>query len=170
VPRWLTPELYSYLALLDHGDAVMVMKEPRIYGANFAVRASWFDRVSFETSLGRIGTKLRIGEDTMLLGQIMEQGGKLLYWPCAVVHHRIDATRMTKSYFRRWHYEIGMAQGKVMEVNYKRALFGIPYVVYRRLIGHAWDWTVASAKREPAFRHELHAIRPFGWPDRCASG
>jgi len=162
VPRWLTQDLHGYLALLDLGDAAIALDTPAIFGANFAVRASWFARGGFETSLGRIGGRFRMGEDTALLCRIMEQGGQLLYWPRAVVHHRVEPERMTKSYFRRWHYDMGLAQGEVMEVNYKRALFGIPYVIYRRVMEHAWEWAAASVKGKPAFTHELHIIRLAG--------
>ena len=159
VPRWLTEDLYSYLALLDLGEAPKILDEPYIYGANFAVRRRWMERNSFSTTLGRVGTSLRIGEDTALLVDIMRQGGKLVYWPCAVVHHRIEESRLTKTYFRRWHCELGQMQGELFDGNHRRSLCGVPYRVYREILEHSYDWGKAAVSGRPAFVHELHVRR-----------
>lgn len=169
VPGWLTPQLYSYLALVDHGETSIEMNSPRIYGANFAVRASWLANNKFETNLGRIGTRLRIGEDIALLTAIMQQGGKLFYWPKAVVHHRIEPGRMTKSYFRRWHSELGQTQGELMDQAHRRSLFGVPYRVYRELIEASYNWSKAALKRQPTFRHELNLHRLARCMYACAT-
>jgi glycosyltransferase involved in cell wall biosynthesis len=159
VPDWLRPRLYSYLALVDHGDSPVEMTSPRLYGANFAVRATWLAKNRFNTSLGRVGARLRAGEDSDILAKIMEQGGRVYYWPNAIVHHRIDPDRMTKGYFRRWHSELGQMQGELMDRNHRRTLLGTPYRVYRELMEASYSWGKACLKRESRFHHELNVIR-----------
>jgi hypothetical protein len=159
VPQWLTPDLYDYLALLDLGDESIILDVPRLYGANFAVQRCWMSRNRFSTSLGRVGNNLRIGEDTALLTDIMRQGGKLLYWPRAVVHHRIEEHRLNKSYFRRWHAELGKMQGELFDPNHRRKLFGVPYRVYREIIEHSYHWGKAAVRGSTDFTHELHLRR-----------
>jgi glycosyltransferase involved in cell wall biosynthesis len=159
VPGWLNPQLYSYLALVDNGDEPVEMTTPRIYGANFAVRADWLAKNKFDPKFGRTGGRLRIGEDIALLNAIMEQGGKLYYWPKAVVHHRIDPERMTKRYFRRWHAELGQMQGELMDPNHRRTLFNVPYRVYRELIEGSFRLGKACVKRQPTFYDELNMRR-----------
>jgi glucosyl-dolichyl phosphate glucuronosyltransferase len=159
VAHWLQPQLYSYLALVDHGESPIEMTSPRLYGANFAVRAEWLAKNKFDTNLGRVGGNLRIGEDIALLAKIMEQGGKIFYWPKAVVHHRIEPERMTKAYFRRWHSELGQMQGELMDPNHRRTLLGVPYRVYREMLQAGYSWSKACVKRQPTFNHELNARR-----------
>ena len=159
VPEWLTPELYSYLALLDLGDGPMTLDVPQLFGANFAVQRAWMTRNRFSTSLGRVGDCLRIGEDTALLGDIMRQGGQLVYWPRAVVHHRIEEHRLNKAYFRRWHSEVGEMQGELFDPNHRRTLWGVPYRVYREIIEHSYGWGTAAFRGRTAFAHELQLRR-----------
>ena len=159
VPSWLTEDLHGYLALLDLGDEPRIMDEPRLYGANFAVQRDWMKRHRFSTSLGRVGTSLRVGEDTALLADIAEQGGALFYCPHAVVRHRIEEWRLTKSYFRRWHTELGQMQGELFDENHPRTLCGVPFRVYREILEHSFELGKAACLRRPVFPHELELRR-----------
>ena len=58
-PKWLTKDLYGYLALLDYGENPFYIDSPEIWGANFAVKSSLFQKYGyFDTTLGRLPTKL----------------------------------------------------------------------------------------------------------------
>jgi hypothetical protein len=143
------------------------MATRQICGANFAVRRSWLAKNRFATAFGRIGNRMRIGEDTALLSDIRKQGGTLLYWPAAVVHHRIETSRMTKSYFRRWHCDIGQMQGELSDRDHPRTLFGVPYRVYRELIHESCRWARSGIRGQPAFIHELHIWRLLAFARAC---
>jgi glycosyltransferase involved in cell wall biosynthesis len=163
-PDWLGPELHGFLALLDHGDSPVVMTEPALWGANLAFRREVFRTIRFHGALGRIGDKLYNGEDSDLLLRLMERGERVLYWPRAVVHHNIPEQRLTKAYFRKWHWDAGSMAAKRMPRRVARSLLGIPYHFYRRTAQDLAAWSHRTLKRErDAFLTELQLVRTAGF-------
>jgi glycosyltransferase involved in cell wall biosynthesis len=163
-PDWLGPELHSFLALLDHGDDPVEMKEPALWGANLAFRRDVFRTVRFHAALGRIGDKLYNGEDSDLLQQLIARGERVLYWPHAVVHHNIPEQRLTKAYFRKWHWDAGSMAAQRMPRRIARSLLGIPYHFYRRTAADLAAWSHLALKRESdAFLRELQLVRTAGF-------
>jgi GT2 family glycosyltransferase len=76
-PKWLKPDLYVYLALLDYGDSVTYMDLPNIWGANFAVKSEMFKKYGlFDSNLGRIPRKLYGYEETEFLQRLKNAGEK----------------------------------------------------------------------------------------------
>jgi len=111
-PKWLTGNLYGYLALLDYGDTAFSLDKPLIWGANFAVKARALHYYGpFNTRLGRIPGKLYAGEETDFFARLLRGSQKIVYAPKVVVHHCIPEERMKKSYFRRWAYDQGELAG-----------------------------------------------------------
>ncbi len=122
-PRWLIPDLFGMLALLDLGGRPIYLTSPSIYGANFAVRAEMFRKYgAFNINLGRIGKRLSCHEEYDFLLRLHHAGEKILYHPNVLVHHCISRERMSKSYFRRWRYYAG-ASSAVMQKNVSRKDF-----------------------------------------------
>lgn len=113
-PKWLIPDLYDYLALLDYGDSVFLMDSPNIWGANFAVRAAAFSKYGvFDTSRGRIPGKLYAGEEIEFFQRLQDAQEQILYYPFAVVFHCISANRVKKNYFRKWRFDEGEMAAKL---------------------------------------------------------
>jgi glucosyl-dolichyl phosphate glucuronosyltransferase len=107
-PDWLDPSLYAYLAVADYGDRPLYLESPKVWGANLSFRADVLTRYGqFDTELGRAPGKLYAGEEVELLRKLLQEGEKILYYPSAVVHHRIGGDRVTKGYFRRWRHDQG---------------------------------------------------------------
>jgi glucosyl-dolichyl phosphate glucuronosyltransferase len=114
-PKWLKPNLYPYLALLDHGDSVAYMDPPDIWGANFAVKSDIFKKYGpFDSNLGRIPNKLYAGEETEFLHRLQKAGEKILYHPFSIIYHSVPAHRMSKRYFRKWSFDQGELRGILM--------------------------------------------------------
>jgi len=114
-PKWLKPDFYGYLALLDHGDSVAYLDKPDIWGANFAVKSQIFKKYGlFDSNLGRRPGKLYSGEETEFLKRLLKAGEKLLYDPRSIVHHNIPAHRMSKKYMRKWRFDQGEMEGILM--------------------------------------------------------
>lgn len=141
-PRWLDSSLYAYLALADYGDDPLCLKTPKVWGANLSFRADVFAKYGrFSTSLGRAPGKLYAGEEVELLRTLLREGEKVLYYPAAVVHHRIGGHRTTKNYFRQWRYD----QGELEAINrdgdqahaIARELFGLIVRELPRYAAHA---------------------------------
>jgi glycosyltransferase involved in cell wall biosynthesis len=163
-PHWLGPKLHSFLALLDYGDAPIEMKDPILWGANLAVRRDVFDTMRFDGGLGRSGDKLYNGEDAALLQKLIDRGDRVIYWPRAVVHHNIPAQRLTKAYFRKWHWDAGSMAAQIMPKDIVRSLLGIPYHFYRKALMDAATWLRRSLRRDQeAFVAELQLVRTAGF-------
>src|SRR6185369_4163368 len=171
LPKWpapppdsVAPELPSFLSLLDHGDKPVVLTEPVLWGANLAFRREVFDTIRFHSALGRIGNKLYNGEDSDLLLRLIARGERVLYWPRAVVHHNIPRQRLTKAYFRKWHWDAGSMAAQRMPRRVARSLLGIPYHFYRRTAQDLASWSHRTLTRErDAFLTELQLVRTAGF-------
>jgi glycosyltransferase involved in cell wall biosynthesis len=123
-PRWLIPELYGMLALLDLGEKPLYLNYPFIFGANIAVQAKMFKKYGlFNENLGRVGKKLFSHEELDFLLRLHNGGEKILYHPDILVHHCISRERMSKLYFRKWKYYAG-ASSAIMVKNVKRSNLG----------------------------------------------
>lgn len=117
---WLTAaplrqHVWGILALLDRGE-VPVMAKPTesnfLIGANMAFRAATLRRIGgFRTDLGPHGAMLMRGEDTELLARLQQRGGRVVYAPEAVVHHRVARERMSLAYARRRRFYGGYSDG-----------------------------------------------------------
>jgi glycosyltransferase involved in cell wall biosynthesis len=115
-PKWLKPDLYGYLALLDKGDSSAYMDALDIWGANFAVKSEMFKKYGlFDTNLGRTPAKLYSGEEAEFLLRLQNAGEKILYYPLSIIHHHIPACRMSKKYMRRWEFDNGEMEGILMK-------------------------------------------------------
>ena len=159
-PRWLreNPHIWWCIALL-HSEKVEILVwpevkgSPQIWGANMAFKRSLFHEVGcFDTRLGNVGRKLYRGEETELIRRALKKGKKLIYDPKLTVHHRIDANRMTKNFFRKVAFDSGQAQVELSALEFSVAVFGAPRWLYGILARGACRWmTQALLGREDAF-------------------
>ncbi|MDV7401319.1 hypothetical protein RZS08_58420, partial [Arthrospira platensis SPKY1] len=71
-----------------------------------AFRREVFDKVGlFDTSRGRKGKVLASGEDGEMFERILAAGLKAVFLGRSRVHHKVEAFRTQKAYFRRWRYQ-----------------------------------------------------------------
>jgi glycosyltransferase involved in cell wall biosynthesis len=113
-PSWVTDELLGFLGKLDYGPHTKWLSEPQtpFYGGNFACRMDLFDEVGrFDVQLGRKGRDNTGGEDTVFYRQLVEAGKQVRWVPQAVIHHRIEAGKLRKSYFLDLHFRQGRMEG-----------------------------------------------------------
>jgi glycosyltransferase involved in cell wall biosynthesis len=110
-PPWLGDQLLNVLAMQDYGETPFEFArvgEPRfLYGANFAFRrTSLVQAGMFKADAGRSG---RFGgyEDLEISERLRRNERKIVYNPAIVIEHKVFPERLTKSYFRKWHYAAG---------------------------------------------------------------
>ncbi|MBI1893831.1 MAG: glycosyltransferase family 2 protein [Candidatus Rokubacteria bacterium] len=181
LPRWALPPpewllgntgLLGLLALLESEECSRIErgKGARILGANMAFRRDLFDAVGgFNTSLGRIGTKLSGGEDTEFVSRAVEAGKVLVYDPRLVVSHYVGPYRMRKSYFRKWRFDAAENEGMQPSDICAPRVLGIPLYVFRLLAKQLALWLKALATRDPgAFQRELAIVDSIGFLVGCA--
>jgi glycosyltransferase involved in cell wall biosynthesis len=122
-PRWLDrarSDLWGTLAILDHGPEPFVFEDRRRVplGANMAVRRSLIDRIGgFDPGLGRRGSSLLGQEQAEFFCRSRAAGARGLYVPAMLLHHHVPATRLTRSYFRRWWYWKGVSRSRLEQLH-----------------------------------------------------
>jgi glycosyltransferase involved in cell wall biosynthesis len=172
-PRWLSAkkaDLWGTIAILDYGDTAFVFEERRRVplGANMAARRTLFDRIGlFSARLGRTGQRLLGQEVPELLARARAAGARGLYVPGMVVDHHVPASRLQKSYFRRWWYGKGISRAELdrlqplneLGVDLSRAkhLFGVPRFMLRLALTDLAGWMVCGValRRPEQFKHEV---------------
>jgi glycosyltransferase involved in cell wall biosynthesis len=102
-PSWLTPELESYLTIIDRGDETRILTgEEWLSGTNIAFRRSAAGEAGlFPENLGRVGRLLLSNEELLVTKRIRELGYTAVYEPKIEMHHRVHAERVTQSWLRR---------------------------------------------------------------------
>ena len=114
-PRWLVERAPGYLSAYDEGETPLWMPAvPPPVSANCAVTRGAFDRVGgFDGSIDRVGGSLLSGGETEFYRRIVAGGGSVVYWPRAVVEHRVAPSRLTVAYFKRRGYAQGLTDGMI---------------------------------------------------------
>lgn len=143
-PPWLGPYFQHRLAMVDRGSETRVVTSARdqFVGANFAVRLVVLEHLGgFNIALGNRGDRLSGEEDTELFERLLTLGVRIVYTPEAVVHHHVQRERMSKRYFRRWHFEHGVAAAHVAAYAGGRHLFGIPLWAIRDFLSNLRAFT-----------------------------
>ena len=159
-PRWLQVSL----ALFDFGDRPVPLVYPEApFGNNMAFRRDALERHgTFRTDLGPGSGGIIGGEDTELGQRMMRAGETLFYQPAATVHHRVEADRAQKRYFRSWYFKAGKMWMRMQPVPPDATFyFGVPRYLFRELAGHAMRSLVT---RDPSerFRQQLSACWAAG--------
>lgn len=106
-PGWLETvrrEFPSVYAGRDLGDrAFRIDERAKLpYGANYALQLPVQEEFRYDPELGRRGSDLLSGEETDLMGRVLEEGAHGRWVPGAGVRHMIPEERQTTGYFRRF--------------------------------------------------------------------
>lgn len=109
-PAWLTDELLGFLGELNRAEHVTPLTDPytSFYGGNFGFRKSVCEAVGgFDAMLGRKGRDNTGGEEVDFYRRLLDGGFSVWWTPEAVIHHRIQAAKLARSYFLDLHYRMG---------------------------------------------------------------
>jgi GT2 family glycosyltransferase len=178
-PKWLPNRPgrhWSVLALQDHGPEPVelgVNGVPWPLGINIGARRETYERIApFDNQLGRKAGTLRNQAQREWHLRAKAAGMRGFYVPDIVVHHVVEAERLTKRYFRRWNYWHGISRailfrklGVDMEspddsrLDFSRVpeVAGVPRYMFRTFFRRARKLAAAQLRRDPvaAFEHEL---------------
>lgn len=93
-------------------------------GGNAAYRKSVFDAVGlFNTDLGRKGNSLIGAEEKDLFDKMTSRGMRFYYLPTAILYHLIPPKKLTKDYFDRLTYGIGVSERmRTLQIGKKKYL------------------------------------------------
>ena len=91
-PWWFLPEYNPSFVKVDYGNQLLMVDDVHreFYGKNFCIKKSTLLALGgFDPALGRNGTKLIAGEETLLYRKMVAQKRHLVYFPDAAVGHRL---------------------------------------------------------------------------------
>jgi glycosyltransferase involved in cell wall biosynthesis len=163
IPPWLPPGYNSAIGIVEPKTrAPYDASFPGVLmGGNAVVRRSVYDRVGlYSDKLGRSGTGLLSEEDAEFHRRMMAAGIRGLHIPDLIIYHHIPASRLTRSYHRRWCFWRGVSQGVLDREIQEPVAYaaGIPRYKFGRAIrGLALmprDW-LAKDRQGQTFADEL---------------
>ena len=114
-PQWLQDDLLGFLGQLSHGTESKWLLESNtsIFTGNAGFRKSIFEKIGyFDTNLGREGIRNSGGEDVDMYRRMVDSNMKIRWVPDAVIYHRIQASKLRKSYFHELHFRQGLMEGR----------------------------------------------------------
>lgn len=166
-PDWLTERFYGFLAVrTDRTDDYPIESASQApFGANMAIRKTVFDKVGlFDTRRGRKGKVLASGEDGEMFERILAAGFKAVFLGQSRVHHKVEAFRMTKRYFRRWRFQTSRNIAQSRGLAGGRRLFNIPLFVFPQLMRAVvrMAWAHLTQPRDEAFNREIVVFHFLG--------
>ena len=166
-PPWLTDKFHGFLAIRmdNHGPRLLEAEDDPPFGANMAFRREVFSRLGgFDVNRGHKGKVLAGGEEWDLFARLRDSGGKVVYIPAARVHHKVEAFRLNKRYFRRWRYQNSRNIGETQGVPGARTLLGIPPYLIAQTVksGLRTVWGYVLLPSDEAFRTEMIAWHFLG--------
>jgi glucosyl-dolichyl phosphate glucuronosyltransferase len=159
-PAWLTERFYGFLALRTsrHDTFPVTDSVDFPFGANMAFRRSVFEaHGAFDVTRGRKGSALSSGEDGELFDRLLRRGVKIMFFGDARVHHRIEAFRVTKRYFRRWRFQTSRNLAESRGMPGARRVAGIPLYIFPQLMRACTNAIRARFTRpaDEAFQSEM---------------
>lgn len=140
-PRWMSGFAEQPVANpTDWGSVVCKFPAGHIpAGGNMAFRREVFDRFgAFDPALGRTGTVLLGGEESDLFERLGRAGVRFWYVPGATIRHIIPPEKLTRDYFRRLCYNVGVSQRRRAERHGRRLrLFAVEAAKWIATLGIA---------------------------------
>lgn len=112
-PRWMSCYTERPIAnTMYFGEEIREFPKGRVPGGgNMALRRSAIRRYGvFDTSLGYSGESLIGGEECDLFERLQIADAKYYYVPTAVMYHIIPREKLSKEYFARLSYNVGVSQ------------------------------------------------------------
>lgn len=166
-PDWLTERFYGFLAVRsDRSDDYPIKSSSQApFGANMAMKKLVFDKVGlFDTSRGRKGNVLASGEDGEMFERILAAGFKAVFLGQSRVHHKVEAFRVTKRYFRRWRFQTSRNIAQSLGLAGDRRLFNIPLYVFPQFLRAIARmlWGYLTLPRDEAFNREIIVFHFMG--------
>lgn len=162
-PAWLSNQLLNVLAMLDYGEQRLELgrggDDRILYGANMAFRRdALVNAGAFNVQLGRRGG-FGAGEDKEIQDKLIAQGHKVVYEPKSAVLHKVDPQRLTKKYFRLWHYNAGRDRARLDRPS-RFSVLGIESYLIREFVRTVPRWlgSVLLLRADRSFELELRCI------------
>lgn len=164
-PTWLQDDLLGFLGAMNRFDSITPLTErgTSFNGGNFGFRKSVIDRVGgFDAMLGRKGTDNTGGEEVDFYRRLLAAGFHVWWTPEAVIHHRIQASKLSRQYFLDLHFRQGIVEGKRARENKMRIPPLYLYPQLGRALGSALSIRFTQG-RDHSLRKEMNVAYFLGY-------
>jgi GT2 family glycosyltransferase len=136
-PPWLPPGHTGVIGIRDAGPLhAYGTSNAELIGGNAVVSRAMLEKVGlYSTDLGRKKQRPLADEDTDMYLRLLAAGARGLYVPDLIIYHYIHPERLTKRYFRSWHFWRGVSSG-VLDRRQPQPtpyLLGIPRFLFGRV-------------------------------------
>jgi glucosyl-dolichyl phosphate glucuronosyltransferase len=170
-PVWLPRSHAGVIGIVDGGPQhAYGTSDAELMGGNAVISRPMLTKVGlYSADLGRNGRRPLADEDTDMYHRLLAAGARGVYVPDLIIYHHIHPERLTKRYFRRWHFWRGVSSGRLDQRQPQPTpyLFGVP----RHLLGSAARASLRMLpammgfRKDPAglFGDELKVFDLFGF-------
>lgn len=113
-PIWFPARYGGVVGIAHRPERVSFSREFKgmLMGGNAVIRRNTLQKVlPYPEHLGKIGPKIRSGEDEVVYHRLLDIGAKGIVVPDLIIRHWIPAHRLTRQYFRRWTVGRGISVG-----------------------------------------------------------
>lgn len=128
-PWWFIPEYTPCFVGLDYGDKLLEITDihREFYGKNFSVRKSLLIELGgFDPNLGRQGTKLAAGEETLLHRKMIWSNKKVIYFPSAGVGHRLKEREYSSENIKKLFVDSAYSSMHIARITARKKILGRP--------------------------------------------
>lgn len=163
-PPWVTDELLGFLGEVNRAEDIAPLTEPGTFfhGGNFGIRKAVCDNIGrFDAMLGRKGTTNTGGEEVDFYHRLIAAGLRVWWTPDSIIYHRIQAAKLSRSYFLDLHYR----QGRMEAIRERGHGSRLPpkYVFGQLLRAVAAVWNVyLRSGRNATLRKEMNVTYFLG--------
>lgn len=159
-PWWFIPEYTPCFVGLDYGDAVLEITDihREFYGKNFCVRKSLLIELGgFDPNLGRQGTKLAAGEETLLYRKMIWADKKVIYFPSAGVGHRLKEREYSSDNIKKLFVDGAYSSHHIAKLTARKKFLGRPARMLvtsaKNLVNDTAKLILASLRRDKTRRY-----------------
>lgn len=167
-PWWYISAFRAYFVELDYGNEILDVKDiyHEFFGKNFCVlKNEIISQGGFDPNLGRMGTKLVAGEETMIYRKIIAAQKKVIYFPDASVGHRLKAREYTLAHIHKLFLDGAYTSYNLAKMNSSKKIAGRPLGVLlqatKLVLTLPVKWLIASGEKNKPLRllHKLNFIK-----------
>lgn len=152
-PCWLPDSYRGAIGIVPRTERVAFSRQfsGMLMGGNVVIRKHILEKVlPYPEHLGKIGKKIRSGEDEVIYHRLLDLGAKGMVVPDLIISHWIPSSRMTKKYFRQWVVGRGIAAGmRLREHGFDEPAFlGIPKYLFSAAVYAAMSSLKRSSQKQ----------------------
>lgn len=128
-PWWYQNEYRACFVELNYGDSLLTIQDihHEFFGKNFCVKKQHIlAQGGFDPALGRVGSKLIAGEETLLYRSLIKANRKVIYFPDAPVGHRLKPKEYTEAHIEKLFIDGAYSSMHIARISAKKTLAGRP--------------------------------------------